>query len=115
MGDGKKKTFKQEKKNRDLGIFKVHPNFPGEGGWRVRQPRLCKLHLKKKRRSIHLTGPEMLDTILPSLQDVGRHLLPTLPSLSQEGRRQGLGAGDEPLPAWGKAKGFSPSPVSGGP
>uniref|UniRef100_A0A4W2HWQ4 Coiled-coil domain containing 81 n=1 Tax=Bos indicus x Bos taurus TaxID=30522 RepID=A0A4W2HWQ4_BOBOX len=26
----------------------------------------------------------MLDTILPSLQDVGRHLLPTLPSLSQE-------------------------------
>ncbi|DAA14078.1 TPA: coiled-coil domain containing 81-like [Bos taurus] len=56
----------------------------GERGWRVGQPRLCKLHLKKKRRSIHLTGPEMLDTILPSLQDVGRHLLPTLPSLSQE-------------------------------
>ncbi|XP_061014512.1 coiled-coil domain-containing protein 81 isoform X2 [Dama dama] len=26
----------------------------------------------------------MLDTILPSLQDVGRHLLPTLPSLTQE-------------------------------
>ncbi|XP_057606555.1 coiled-coil domain-containing protein 81 isoform X2 [Hippopotamus amphibius kiboko] len=26
----------------------------------------------------------MLDTIVPSLQDVGRHVLPTLPSLSQE-------------------------------
>ena len=57
----------------------------------------------------------MLDTILPSLQDVGRHLLPTLPSLSQEGKRQGPGAGDETVPAWGKAKGFSPPAVSGGP
>ena len=54
----KKRLRKKKKKNRDLVIFKVHPNFPGEGGWRVGQPSLCKLHLKKKRRSIQLTGDQ---------------------------------------------------------
>lgn len=35
---------------------------------------------------------EMLDTIIPSLQDLGKNVLPTLPSLSQEGKRLEVGA-----------------------
>ena len=34
----------------------------------------------------------MLDTILPSLQDLGRNVLPTLPLLSQEGKLLEVGA-----------------------
>lgn len=37
-------------------------------------------------------GLEMLDAIVPSLQDVGKNVLPTLPSLSQEGKRLEVGA-----------------------
>lgn len=53
----------------------------------------------------------MLDTILPSLQDVGRHLLPTLPSLSQEGKRQGRGLGTK-LYLLGAKLRASPHPLS---
>lgn len=37
-------------------------------------------------------GLERLDTIVPSLQDLGRQVMPTLPSLSQEGERYEVGA-----------------------
>lgn len=35
---------------------------------------------------------EMLDTIFPCLEGVSKNLLPTLPSLSQEGKRLEVGA-----------------------
>lgn len=37
-------------------------------------------------------GLERLDTIVPSLQDLGRQIMPTLPSLSQEGEHYKVGA-----------------------
>lgn len=37
-------------------------------------------------------GLEMLDTIVPSLQGLGRQVLPTLPLLSQEGKLREVGA-----------------------
>jgi hypothetical protein len=43
-------------------------------------------------------GPEMLDTIVPGLQEMGRQVLPTLPSLSQEGKLLGMGAPGLGLP-----------------
>lgn len=37
-------------------------------------------------------GLERLDTNVPSLQDLGRQVMPTLPSLSQEGERYEVGS-----------------------
>lgn len=95
-------TFKKQKFQylvifKDL-LFKDHPDLRGEGtgGWE--KSLLYELHIEKEEnRPIEdpartSWGLEMLDTILPSLQDLGRNVLPTLPLLSQEGKLLEVGA-----------------------
>lgn len=58
---------------------------------------LFKLHIKKEEeRPVEDLaradwGLDMLHTIVPSLQDLGRQVMPTLPSLSQEGKHCEVG------------------------
>lgn len=60
---------------------------------------LHKLHIKKEEKRPGEDPAradwelQMLDTIIPSLQNLGRQVLPTLPLLSQEGKRHEVGLG----------------------
>lgn len=59
---------------------------------------LYKFHIKKEEKRPGEDpakadwGLQMLDTIIPSLQNLGRQVLPTLPLLSQEGKWHEVGA-----------------------
>lgn len=79
---------------------------------------LYKLHIKKKEKrpaedSARADwGPQMLDSIIPSLQNLGRQVLPTLPLLSQEGKRHEVGARGLNLQRLGgEAEDLLPCPV----